>query len=66
MQITDFREMLLLTLDSCGQVSVLLVAPVAPHWAEEVWSAKLRRLGCVVTAGWPAAAEPDMVLQVCS
>ena len=45
-------------------MSTLLVAPVAPHWAEEVWTAKLRRPGCVVTAGWPAAAEPDMVLQV--
>ena len=48
------------------QVSTLLVAPVAPHWAEEVWTAKLRRPGCVITAGWPAAAEPDMVLQVLS
>ncbi len=46
------------------QVSTLLVAPVAPHWAEEVWTAKLRRPGCVITAGWPAAAEPNMVLQV--
>lgn len=45
-------------------MSTLLVAPVAPHWAEEVWTAKLQRPGCVITAGWPAAAEPDMVLQV--
>ena len=46
------------------QVSTLLVAPVVPHWAEEVWTAKLGRPGCVVTAGWPSAAEPDLVLQV--
>ena len=46
------------------QVSTLLVAPVAPHWAEEVWTSKLGRPGCVVTAGWPTAAEPDLVLQV--
>ena len=50
--------------DSPEQVSTLLVVPVAPHWAEEVWTAKLGRPGCIITAGWPAAAEPDMVLQV--
>jgi hypothetical protein len=55
---------LLISFLAMMQVSTLLVAPVAPHWAEEVWTAKLGRPGCVVTAGWPAAAEPDLVLQV--
>ena len=46
------------------QVSTLLVTPIAPHWAEEVWSVKLQKPGCATTAGWPAAAEPDFALQV--
>ena len=46
------------------QVSTLLVTPIAPHWAEEVWSVKLQKPGCAITAGWPAAAEPDFALQV--
>jgi leucyl-tRNA synthetase len=37
----------------CTQVQTVLLAPIAPHWAEHVWGELLRRDGLVITAGWP-------------
>lgn len=45
------------------EVSTLLMAPITPHTSEHVWGDLLKREGLVVNAGWPAAAEPDFVLQ---
>jgi leucyl-tRNA synthetase len=36
----------------------LLIAPICPHWAEEVWSGPLAQPGCVVRARWPVPPSP--------
>ena len=48
---------------TCSQVSTLLLVPICPHTCEHVWRTLLLRLGSVLTAGWPAAAEPDYGLR---
>ncbi|KAK9806349.1 hypothetical protein WJX72_010942 [[Myrmecia] bisecta] len=45
------------------EVQTLLLAPICPHTCEHIWSDLLRREGSVLTAGWPAAPEPDFALQ---
>lgn len=45
------------------EVSTLLLVPLTPHTCEHVWGQVLKRPGSVLTAGWPAAAEPDFVMQ---
>ncbi|KAF8060524.1 leucine--tRNA ligase [Scenedesmus sp. PABB004] len=45
------------------EVSTLLLVPITPHLAEHVWGTLLARPGSVITAGWPAADEPDWVMQ---
>lgn len=47
-------------------LSARLLAPIAPHWAEHVWGALLRRPGSVLTSGWPDAAAPDEALRAAS
>ena len=52
--------------ETCGappQVSTLLLVPICPHTCEHVWRALLRRPGSALTAGWPAAPEPDYGLR---
>lgn len=44
-------------------VSTRVLTPICPHTCEHVWSDLLKRDGCVVNAGWPAASQPDHVLQ---
>ena len=48
-----------------------LMAPIAPHWAEELWSAVLGREGSVHTQPWPEfdpeqakADEVELAVQV--
>lgn len=36
----------------------LLMAPICPHWAEEVWSGPLAMPGCIVRARWPCPDVP--------
>jgi leucyl-tRNA synthetase len=45
------------------EVSSLLLAPITPHTSEHVWRVLLGRPGSALTAGWPAASEPDFVMQ---
>ena len=45
------------------EVACLLLAPICPHTCEHIWSGLLHKEGLAITAGWPAAAEPDYVLQ---
>lgn len=45
------------------EVSTLLLAPITPHTAEHVWRHLLHKQGSALTAGWPAAAAPDFVMQ---
>jgi leucyl-tRNA synthetase len=45
------------------ELSCLLLVPITPHYCEHVWSALLKRQGSVLRAGWPAAAEPDFIMQ---
>lgn len=45
------------------EASTLMLAPITPHTSEHVWRHLLQRPGSVLTAGWPAAAEPDLVMQ---
>uniref|UniRef100_A0A1D2A3Q3 leucine--tRNA ligase n=2 Tax=Auxenochlorella protothecoides TaxID=3075 RepID=A0A1D2A3Q3_AUXPR len=45
------------------EVAALLVAPIAPHTSEYIWGDVLKREGLILTAGWPAAPQPDFVLQ---
>ncbi|KAK9826880.1 hypothetical protein WJX81_003148 [Elliptochloris bilobata] len=45
------------------EVSTLLLAPICPHTCEHVWRTLLRRPGSALTAGWPAADEPDYGLR---
>ncbi|ESQ47006.1 hypothetical protein EUTSA_v10028099mg, partial [Eutrema salsugineum] len=44
-------------------VQTRLIEPICPQFAEYVWRKVLKKQGCVVTAGWPASNEPDLVLQ---
>lgn len=45
------------------ELSARLLAPIAPHWAEHVWTSVLKRDGSVLHAGWPEAAQPDASLR---
>ncbi|GBG67828.1 hypothetical protein CBR_g949 [Chara braunii] len=45
------------------EVQTLLLAPICPHYAEHVWSKLLKKDGCAIVAGWPAASRPDYTLQ---
>jgi leucyl-tRNA synthetase len=52
-----------------GRTLVLLLAPLAPHLAEELWSSRLGGAGSVHVARWPEAATPasaevELVVQV--
>ena len=49
----------MLTTCSLPQVSTLLLAPIAPHTCEHVWTSVLGRSGTVLTAGWPVLPLPD-------
>eukprot|EP01012_Entosiphon_sulcatum_P061798 TRINITY_DN8766_c0_g1_i1.p1 TRINITY_DN8766_c0_g1~~TRINITY_DN8766_c0_g1_i1.p1 ORF type:complete len:1087 (-),score=221.84 TRINITY_DN8766_c0_g1_i1:64-3324(-) len=40
------------------EVQALLIAPIAPHFAEHVWSDILGRPGTVVTAAFPTPSQP--------
>ena len=44
---------------------VTMLAPICPHWAEELWHEALRQEGSVYNAAWPefdeAAAKADEV-----
>ncbi|CAN7019763.1 unnamed protein product [Brassica rapa subsp. trilocularis] len=44
-------------------VQTRLIEPICPQFAEYVWRKLLKKEGCVVTAGWPASDEPDLVLK---
>ncbi|WZY97330.1 hypothetical protein YC2023_069659 [Brassica napus] len=44
-------------------VQTRLIEPICPQFAEYVWRKLLKKEGCVVTAGWPASNEPDLVLK---
>ena len=44
------------------EVSSRLLAPIAPHTCEHVWSSLLKKSSLIVNAGWPEAAEPDATL----
>ena len=57
--------------DELASVIVRLFAPIAPHWAEELWTAELGREGSVTLAAWPVADpekakadEIDLAVQV--
>eukprot|EP00882_Tetradesmus_deserticola_P006429 GHRQ01006765.1.p1 GENE.GHRQ01006765.1~~GHRQ01006765.1.p1 ORF type:complete len:1052 (+),score=503.60 GHRQ01006765.1:66-3221(+) len=45
------------------ELSCLLLVPITPHTCEHVWGALLQKQGSVLRAGWPAAAEPDFIMQ---
>eukprot|EP00879_Flechtneria_rotunda_P020422 GHRR01021486.1.p1 GENE.GHRR01021486.1~~GHRR01021486.1.p1 ORF type:complete len:246 (+),score=120.66 GHRR01021486.1:1280-2017(+) len=45
------------------EVSTVLLSPITPHISDHIWSNLLKKQGNVITAGWPAAAEPDFVMQ---
>lgn len=45
------------------EVSALLLVPITPHTSEHIWGTLLAKPGSVLKAGWPAAAEPDFVMQ---
>ncbi len=52
-----------------GRTLVLLLAPLAPHLAEELWSVRLGERGSVHVAGWPettisTTVEVELVVQV--
>ena len=54
-----------------AEVIVKLMAPIAPHWAEELWHAVLGREGSVHTQPWPEfdpnqakADEVELAVQV--
>ena len=53
-----------------GRTLVLLLAPLAPHLAEELWSSRLGEPGSVHVARWPepaprqVAADVELVVQV--
>ena len=40
-----------------AEVIVKLMAPIAPHWAEELWHDVLGREGSVHVAPWPVVAD---------
>ena len=42
-----------------AEVIVKLMAPIAPHWAEELWHAALGHEGSVHSEAWPAF-DPEM------
>ena len=51
---------------------VTMLAPICPHWAEELWSAVLGREGSVHTQPWPEfdpeqakADEVELAVQIC-
>ncbi|XP_010490186.1 PREDICTED: leucine--tRNA ligase, cytoplasmic [Camelina sativa] len=44
-------------------VQTRLIEPICPQFAEYVWRTLLKKEGCVVSAGWPTSAEPDLVLK---
>jgi leucyl-tRNA synthetase len=44
-------------------VQVRLLAPIAPHWCDHVWTRIMRRPGTVLRAGWPHADAPDVALR---
>ena len=45
------------------ELSSRLLAPIAPHYAEHVWTSLLKRDGSVLQAGWPEAKQPDASLR---
>jgi leucyl-tRNA synthetase len=45
------------------ELSCLLLVPITPHYCEHVWGVLLKKQGSVLRAGWPAAAEPDFIMQ---
>jgi len=36
----------------------IVMAPITPHWCEELWC-KLGKQGCVVKARWPSPSQPE-------
>jgi len=36
----------------------IMITPICPHWAEEIWSGTLKQEGCVVRARWPTPSMP--------
>jgi leucyl-tRNA synthetase len=57
--------------EALATVIVRLLAPIAPHWAEELWTNELGQDGSVTTASWPVAdpekakaAQLEMAVQV--
>uniref|UniRef100_A0A1J3IX15 leucine--tRNA ligase n=2 Tax=Noccaea caerulescens TaxID=107243 RepID=A0A1J3IX15_NOCCA len=44
-------------------VQTRLIEPICPQFAEHVWRQVLKKDGSVITAGWPASEEPDLVLK---
>jgi len=45
-------------IDRYVDVSLLLIAPVCPHFAETLWTGVLGRPGSVLAAAWPTVAGP--------
>jgi len=44
-------------------LSARLLAPIAPHWAEHVWTVLLGNQGTVLKSNWPEAAGEDGALR---
>jgi len=44
-------------------VQARILAPIAPHTCEYIWSEVLKQAGFVITSGWPEGAEPDYNMQ---
>ena len=47
-----------------ARVQVLLLAPYAPHWAEELWHEAIGEAGSVYDQAWPAFDEGALVADV--
>ena len=47
-----------------ARVQVLLLAPYAPHWAEELWHEAIGEEGSVYDQAWPAFDEGALVADV--
>jgi leucyl-tRNA synthetase len=41
---------------------VIMICPVCPHWAEDMWTNKLKKEGLAVHAPWPTAGVEDKLL----
>ena len=44
-------------------VQARVLAPIAPHWCDHVWTTVLNNEGSILKAGWPVAGAPNAALR---